>query len=774
MFILRKLINSLCVHVDNEDHHQMTYHNRTVPTISITPNQQDTLANIKASISIAKSYTSNEVVVNQVQIMDDREGGVVTTKTRNIAVVRQASKESMDSVTSKAQISESDVKKITRTISNGTKRKNKTKRLGSRQNSKTESDSSDDDAQNVVLEAPRKCKRKTSRAKKLLQEASVISEGSPVEETTILPSPSSSGAATAQSQGSDDVVYVLKIRPKTNSSIKADELDNNSINTTIDNSILISPTETCVELRDSSLESITTSTANIFVKTKRKIFSPVGDDEATNAVIAKELESSSASDRNDNAEYQKGNNNDCSESDKIIRNLPPLPQSPCSQRRMEQQKSLVTKELSPSIRMMITKYNQKLTAEKKSGSPMSSGSCSPVAWRSPVLERRVRAQTEKYQETIYGVKKSSSVESLRRCNTIEKSNSCNENDDKLKGVLKSLSAGRLETHWRVTDVDISDEVTQPEFKSNVENGSGRKERLYKKNPEGIKTSSSKYHSMKKVKSKQDPLYKHSVSAEMIPTLPDKADNLNPRITRKYDALLTPTSRRSLREIKIDNLEFDLLKRSSTTPNSPDDCKYFLKPSLNERALKLKIAKEEFLKTSPTSTQSSSVKRENLWNNRLSQISGGSESQSSTDEILLTKSASVGTIGMSPNDNQHIGGYVSLPRNIRPTEKSSNRFALSNIAQKFRKVKLRRGSKESNKMNTVSRLCRQSLIVDITGTAAADSPTTTAQHNSDGSTTFGLSLPRFTRRHDHEKLKKSKSVSTIEEQCYEDEKTVGNH
>lgn len=61
---------------------------------------------------------------------------------------------------------------------------------------------------------------------------------------------------------------------------------------------------------------------------------------------------------------------------------------------------------------------------------------------------------------------------------------------------------------------------------------------------------------------------------------------------------------------------------------------------------------------------------------------------------------------------HGGGYVSLPRNS--TQLKSSKFGFSNIAAKFRKVKMRRGKdKDKNKpLNTISALCRQSLVVDI--------------------------------------------------------------
>ena len=81
---------------------------------------------------------------------------------------------------------EKEERKLTRNLSNGSRRKTRIRRMGSRQNSKTESDT-DDDTTSYVFEAPRKMKRKTSRAKK--------------------------NQETQEKVQNDDIVYVLKIKP---------------------------------------------------------------------------------------------------------------------------------------------------------------------------------------------------------------------------------------------------------------------------------------------------------------------------------------------------------------------------------------------------------------------------------------------------------------------------------------------------------------------------------------------------------------------------------
>lgn len=48
----------------------------------------------------------------------------------------------------------------------------------------------------------------------------------------------------------------------------------------------------------------------------------------------------------------------------------------------------------------MAKYNQSIEQSSTIKSGGSSGSNSPIAWRSPVSERRVKVQTEKYQEEL--------------------------------------------------------------------------------------------------------------------------------------------------------------------------------------------------------------------------------------------------------------------------------------------------------------------------------------------------------------------------------------
>lgn len=405
------------------------------------------------------------------------------------------------------------------------------------------------------------------------------------------------------------MVYVLKICP--GQTIETTEVSYDFRPAT-DESVLISPTETCVELIDGSLENIQ-STNSIFVKTKRKIFTPV-DGQSNMAVIGRDVESSSASDKNE-TDNQIGLEKKIfleKYDDKKVKNLPPLPQSPSTQRRLEQQKTIPPKEPSPSIRMMIAKYNQRLTADRINSSPISSGSCSPVAWRSPVLERRgVKAQTVKYQEKLFEVTKSASVGSLRKqiC-LLEKSNSCTDKDIN-RGVLKSSSAGILPADWKDKTENQEIMLTTLAYDSLKRKDSDKinskklieelpkKDRLYKKRTESPSSIiSSKTGAIKKILNPQNYELK-----------PDKSDNTIPRITRKYDS--KPPSPRSQQRFARQHLDLDLANTSFSAPASPNDEP---KTPLSERALKLQMAKEEFL-----SMPSGNYKKDVVWNNRLSQV-----------------------------------------------------------------------------------------------------------------------------------------------------------
>lgn len=169
---------------------------------------------------------------------------------------------------------------------------------------------------------------------------------------------------------------------------------------------VVIPTEANLMPAPTDNRVITESPLTVFVKTTRKLFTPIGEAhigadvktspkfESPTIVIEPHLDE-------DNGKQEKDQENQEVLENKIklnhqaqISQLPPLPASPVPQRK-------VFKEISPSIRLMLAKYNQKISEQdnKSIKSGNSSGSNSPL-WRSPVFERRVRCQTERYQEEL--------------------------------------------------------------------------------------------------------------------------------------------------------------------------------------------------------------------------------------------------------------------------------------------------------------------------------------------------------------------------------------
>ncbi|XP_047106696.1 uncharacterized protein LOC124775905 [Schistocerca piceifrons] len=114
--------------------------------------------------------------------------------------------------------------------------------------------------------------------------------------------------------------------------------------------------------------------------------------------------------------------------------LPPVSHSPMSSRRGgSDQPRPLAKETAPSIRMMIAKYNKNLEGASletsctggSTGSAAPNGTTatggSPVAWRSPATERRVRLQMEKYQEEVRRALESGGVPNTSTGRHVQKS-----------------------------------------------------------------------------------------------------------------------------------------------------------------------------------------------------------------------------------------------------------------------------------------------------------------------------------------------------------------
>ncbi|XP_053698723.1 uncharacterized protein LOC128745668 [Sabethes cyaneus] len=778
-------INSLVADLKKSLHSYMKYasavarNDEEIPQISITPaygvqatstiQKSDDGLRSMATINVTPTFLCNAVKVNMVDMsMVQTRQFPISSESDPIPLTSQSPDSSTHVEGATALEDRSESRKVARNLSNGSRKKTRIKRMGSRQNSKTESDS-DESPANYVLEVPRKTKRKTSRAKK----------------------PSDSTEKLVQPQQSEEIIYVLKIKSGQKTELPEKVLSNS---VTAIGEIALSSVETPITQpeNDGSSNSIN-CTANVLVKTKRKIFTPVEGESSNNVasiisptVVSREIESSSTSDRNDQPELPKNE-------PKIITNLPPLPQSPSTQRRLEMLKNNTAKELSPNIRLMVAKYNQRLSSERTGNSPASSGSCSPVAWRSPVLDRRVKKQTEKYQESIQ-LSKSASAGSIRKSlKQLEATQKNAGNTGAVPGennkVMKSSSTGMIDSNRKKpksTDEEgdhsdspkmtflaydslrRKDTLTRMERKEMEQESikkmeTLKKERLYKKKTESPKGSGT--GAIRKV-SREKYTRCRSVPGEDV-TEPVKTSEKKP-----------PSPRLALRR---KHSEREAARSEPTTPL--DENKGLTQ--MSQRALKLRKAKEEFLRSSSVAVKAD--QRQQMWNNRISQISMASAS--SADDALLMKSASAGILVGNTGDggdSQKESAFESLPRNSsgmlssggtidevssRSTSAHSSRFGLSNLASKLRKVKLRRSSKDLSKMQTISTLCRQSLMVDISGEAMRmGSEQNLGQSADDG--VGGESLKksgsvqaicnRFRKSHERsDELKKSRSLGFLE-------------
>lgn len=416
--------------------------------------------------------------------------------------------------------------------------------------------------------------------------------------------------------------------------------------------------------------------------------------------------------------------------------FPPLPHSPSPNRR--DFLKTTTKETAPSIRMMIARYNQKLTEQEsvrgRSPEISGSGSASPVAWRSPVAERRVRARTEKYQEEVQRVLQQGGTKLAARLggNKVQKSAS--------EGIIRAPDTSTVVKPERESNSGSTDPLT-------------RKELPVLSNPRSILKSP---------------------SAGSIKSIPPVPVSVNAKKTAET-ALTSET---------VGATATTWTPRANTTPSpsSPSSPELGLQhsspPPSRLRALLLQRAKEEFLTRGPggnswasdggttsTETPSASVSPEPFWGqdtlgesrkniirtglrtrdidsgnrSRLSQISvesesscdgsvliaGGSGKDIGTvgDEgMLLVKSASAGMINVDPDTyrkfyeqqgavDQHPS--TSEGQDGKTKAQACSRFGISSIASRFRRVKMRRSKdRDGGKMNTVSMLCRQSLLVDL--------------------------------------------------------------
>lgn len=563
-----------------------------------------------ATVKVTPTFVCNSVKINEIEVNASEDSEMPGTSTCDMPN------------------EEKNSKKVTRNTSNGSKRKVRLRRMGSRQSSKTES--SDTEDEQTASPDVRKVKRKTSRAKKQLESDKSIDNQD------------------------DEVVYVFKIKPGEKNEVTVKPVDVAKTEEAVLTASLETPAAPVTEPSSFFSDAI--------VKTKRKMFTPIEDQDGTVSTTISQEESPSTSDRNecDKLGQQMMLPTIDNEPHAKVSTLPPLP-SPKVQRKFELTKQNSGKDLSPSIRLMIDRYN--INIDKKSNSPNSSGSCSPI-WRSPILDRRVRKQSEEYQFKI----------------------------------LKSNSA---------QDVTESDKEKPEEIEA-TDNNKSQVNQTYDSSTETLIEP-------KMVAENQDAVPIH-VEPNVIISSPE---------TQHYSDTVT-------------------MRCDSNKPRTP----------LSERAMKIKQAKEAFLKMPIVSHDSS----HSDWSYRLSQISVGStDSNTSIMKCLSTG----GILERNEENDDNTSAEIkssSLPRNntglgtdsetISESSKGS-RFGLSSLATKLRKVKLKR-SKEVKKMNTVPVLCRQSIAVDF---SSNNFEPTSRSESSQG-------VSRF-RKNKHDNIKKSRSLGVLD-------------
>lgn len=697
---------------------------KRIPQLSITPvygahaiSTIESDAKSKAMVCVTPTYVCTEI------------------KFSALTNERKSSDRDLDSGTSQPQSSslESETKenrnKLERNLSTGSRRKVRLRRMGSRQNSKTEeSASSEDEAMNIVLEAPRKVKRKISKCKK-------NDEPTMHDARSVTPT--------------DDVVYVVKLKPSLTNETEVTY----DFTTTPSN-------EGHVELMSESNQGDLIPgplTASVLIKTKRKIFSPLKSNSAgeITAVTGVELESLNTEDEEKLVLAPKPA--ESVEANEHTIRKPPLPQSP---RLQEQRKTSGNKEMAPNIRLMISKYNNKLASDT---TKTSDGISSP--WQSPVFDRRVQKQAAVFQE---GLSKSNSAGNVKPAGMspiliakIKKSQSSKEcsitsGEEKIK-LDNSSSSKELESeayfdakesfddyYDTVLSYDtlkkklIKDLEAQKTVCDDISKLADDVERSWL---EQRQKDTSKGAIKKIPKNVAESNYTRSISL-----FEEKDLNTGPKIFRKHD---------QCRPILQTSISVSPDSSYAETTNKPP------KSPLSQRAEKLRRAKEEFLQMSiSTKTDNEPV---NKASNRLSQIS--TATCSSIDESFIRKSKSNESAG--PGDTVSVDRHSSpMPAHSRDNSTSGSRFNLSGLASKFRQIKLRKDSKElPGRDGAITALCRQSLKADITGESSKAEITSTSSRSSlnDGvNVKKSMSSHILSRifRPSREKLKKSRSLGLI--------------
>ncbi|KAJ8724666.1 hypothetical protein PYW08_016140 [Mythimna loreyi] len=424
----------------------------------------------------------------------------------------------------------------------------------------------------------------------------------------------------------------------------------------------------------------------VIVKTTRKIFSPVvrSGESVPRAVIPVNVEDlaevrpSDHSHRNEGKKKEtksvKGkpekntrskSSGDLQETEELKkRTRPPLPSSPSSQRKPQP-----PKETAPSIRIMIQRYNKKINEEGHT-SGASSGASSP-AWRSPATERRrppdmpvgVNIRNNPFLERE--VQKSASACQLsRRDATSAEKRLTPAPTTGLDGVLKSHSANALHPEKSTAEaakekkIEDSQETIIPTASTDT---------IVPDLTKNLPQSSSKTESL--------PALRH-VSDVTVPTFSSYMSGQPGIFGRSVSTVETPTT----------FVDYDAAAAT-----------------LSERAAKLRAARERFLSSTVPmrreGTSSASDLRPGDRSSRISCESDVAESQGSGSQeaAALGRSASTGMVNVDREAWQRVA------EGSRREGRTRSRFSLARLAAKLRR---------RDEGGAVSRLCRQSLLVQL--------------------------------------------------------------
>lgn len=526
----------------------------------------------------------------------------------------------------------------------GSKKKMRLKKMGSRQNSKTESGSSSDNDSPNIQETPRRWKRKNYRIKQRSFDAEDLKKN---EDST----------KAVYNRFNDDMVYVLRVKP--GHPIEQCEIKRTTAETLNGSRVLISPTESCVQLMPASTQGQDTEgttelsavdnklLSNIFVKTIRKIFRTVEEPSASCGMVVVEQ----------NLDENNSDITDTNESQSlVVDSNPSTIENTC---------------LSVKSQVPIVDHIQSIQCNHYSNKSFKNFKKDKLANENTMIPKpelcRLRPRSWSWNDIrdveVHDKRKYQSSDNLRlECNRAFKAPLATDSFKiNKKNCFKSTCFGNKSM------------CVAPK----------RKEHLFRKNTE-------KFYKIF-CKSTGTTVKKCDVQS--------KASNEN-----TFAPLITNAS-------NIGDSPFNELFEISSKRLTP----------LSERAQRLQRAKQNFLEGTMPRPRSlnkhkNEAKHQSVWErNHLSDHNGTS---TDNEECNLLKSLSAGTILQVEHKQQSETTYDTLPRSASSrSEKLSARLGFASIASKFRRTK--KDSKPPTASTTnpltscsaLSTLCRQSLFAD---------------------------------------------------------------